>query len=120
MSQGLESNLTGKQKIRISGYTEEQVKRSVTFKEQMEIIKIYIKKLDGEDLIDREWIIFENANLMDGFSWLEMADFIEFYVQWLKDISDQCEEILRIQYQPGGELFQALQERNVETYGIGL
>ena len=127
LSRGLESNLTGKQKIKISGYTQqqysdygEQVKRSATFPEQLEIIRIYIERLEGGNLTNQEWIIFENADLMDGFDWHGMADFIEPYVQWLKDVISQCEEILRIQYQPGGAVFQQLQEKNVKTYGIGL
>ena len=46
LSRGLESNLTGKQKIKISGYTHqqysdygEQVKRSATFTEQLGLLE---------------------------------------------------------------------------------
>ncbi len=102
----------------------EEIRRIATFSEQMEITRVYLKCLGGRQpsdiLTDQENRIFGNANLMERLVWYFMADHLEAYVRWLKDVIDECDRMLQIQYQPGGELFQQVQERNVGRYGIGL
>lgn len=104
LSRGIESILTGFQRIRIPGYTDEQYEqyreqftRVATFSGQMEIIRVYLKCLGGKQpsdtLTEQERKIFGDANLMDGLVWYYMADHIESYVKWLRDIVKQCNKI---------------------------
>lgn len=88
-----------------------------TFREQLEIIERYLKILDDKFKDDVEIV---HTSLDDGVFHLHVPKNINNITEWLTIIIEQCKKILEKQYEPGGTIFQQLQERNVGTHGMNL
>ncbi len=127
LCRGLENELMGIQRIPLSGtrfinqggirvLDRRPRSKAAIFSEQMEIIRIYLKGLGQEPLTHRECKLLGPVS----FNWHSIPEFMETQIQWLKDVLEQCERLLEDQYQPGGEIFQQAQQRNINKFGIGL
>lgn len=82
-----DSNLVGIQKITTYGLWRNGERMSTYF-EQIELIKIYLKKLNNEELSTDEQNLFDSTNTINGLMWEHMADFMELLIQWIKNIID--------------------------------
>ena len=84
---GSDSDLTGFQKIKTyEGLLWGTTHKIATFEQQMELIKLYLKKVEGGELSIEEQTLFTSADCHNGMMWHNMADFMEPLIQWLKNI----------------------------------
>lgn len=82
-----DANLTGIQKIKTyEGILWGTTQKQATFEQQMDLIKLYLKKVEGEDLSAEEQILFSSADCECGLIWHNMVDFMEPLIHWLKSI----------------------------------
>ena len=82
-----DSNLIGIQNIKIyQGLIWKTTERIATFNEQMELITIYLKKIDCQEISNDENVLFDSTGSINSLDWNHMADFIEPLIQWLKNI----------------------------------
>lgn len=85
------NKLTGFRKIRTGrryGYEEER--RRTTFQEEMELTRLYLKRLGGgivwEEFTQEENHLMSLAEIPDGLAWECMDEYLEAIIQWLVTI----------------------------------
>jgi hypothetical protein len=82
-----DSNLVGAQKIKIyEGLLWGTTQKTTTLEQQMELIRIYLKKIEREELSIEEQVLFTSAECDNGLIWHNMVDFMEPLIHWLKNI----------------------------------
>ena len=52
----------------------------------MDLIKLYLKKLEGDKLTTEEEKFFDLTQSNTGLIWDNMINFMESLIQWLKDV----------------------------------
>ena len=55
-----------------------------------------------------------------GLVWNNIPYNMEEMIDWLNIVLEKCKDILHEQYQPGGQIFQQIQQINLGRYGMGL
>ena len=84
---GPDINLVGAQKIKTyEGVLWGTTQKIATLEQQMELIRIYLKKVEGEELSVGEQVLFKSADCDNGLIWHNMVDFMEPLIHWLKNI----------------------------------
>ena len=123
----VKTNLSGFSQIKTGETTEygQEIRKYADFREQMEIIRLFLKVIslgsDWEDEITNdEYNTFRSVDEFNTMSWFYLSFIMDEMIDWLNAAIEDCEEILENQYEPGGEAFQQLQERNMGRYGMGM
>jgi len=123
----VKTNLSGFSQIKTGERTEyrQEIRKYADFREQMEIIRVFLRvislKSNWEDEItDDEYNTFKSVDEFNNMSWFYLPVIIDEMIDWLNMTLEDCEEILKNQYEPGGKAFQQLQERNIGRYGMGM
>lgn len=91
----------------------------IKFSDQMNAIRIYLKIIAGEYTDDDYEDLLEMWFSID-MDWTNMEELTSHIIEWLRNVIKQCENTLKIQYQPGGSIFQQLQQKNIGRCGMGV
>lgn len=81
-----DSNLVGVQKVKSVGLIWGTRENNATFYEQMDLIKIYLKKIEGAELLAEEKVLFESTDSANSLIWNNITNYMEPLIFWLKSI----------------------------------
>lgn len=80
-----DSNLIGIQKVKSIGLLW-VTENNATFHQQMALIKIYLKKIEGLTILEEEKVLFDATDSANGLIWHNINNHIESLIFWLKSI----------------------------------